>query len=517
MKIIEPQSWKPELQTFKEAAAKYYAGEMKRNEYKGISGRFGSYAQKGDDVKLSMLRLRLPAGRLTKEKMAYMAESIRKYNVNKVHFTTCQTVQLHNLNLEATCNIMEGALDAGIVTVGGGGDFPRNTTCSPLSGIDKDEYFDVMPYAEIAGQYAMKFINMEKLPRKYKIGFSSSPKNVPHATMRDLGFVARPDGKFDVYSAGGIGPNPKVGVKVAEAVEKEDILIYVYAMWVVFRENSDYKNRAKNRSRYMQERVGGPEKYREIFQAKVEEVKKTIDPEEFKYEVTVPEITKKGNGTIDNVRALPQKQDGLYTVVWHPHGGIPKVETFCKVSDALQEIEAGEIRLSPEETAYIINLTAEEAQKFIDMTADDSARNQFEMASSCIGSSICQVGVRDSQALLRECIQAVEAAELPYYALPAIHISGCPASCATPQLAPIGFRGAVRDRQSAFLLTVNGNDRQGEEVFGREVGVLFETEIPQFLVDLGKTVAASGKTYAEWIAEDPEGVDKVAVPYLPQA
>ena len=75
----------------------------------------------------------------------------------------------------------------------------------------------------------------------------------------------------------------------------------------------------------------------------------------------------------------------------------------------------------------------------------------------------------------------------------------------------------MRDRQSAFLLTVNGNDRQGEEVFGREVGVLFETEIPQFLVDLGKTVAASGKTYAEWIAEDPEGVDKVAVPYLPQA
>lgn len=516
MNIIEAESWREELQIFKDAAKKYYAGELKRNEYKGISGKFGSYAQKGDEVKQSMLRLRMPAGRLTKEKMAYIAESIRKYDVKKVHFTTCQTVQLHDLGLEAVCNIMEGALDVGIVTVGGGGDFPRNTTCSPLSGIDADEYFDVMPYAEAAGQYAMNFINAEPLPRKYKIGFSSSPKNVPHATMRDLGFVARSDGKFDVYSAGGIGPNPRVGVRVAEAVEKEDILLYVKAMWVFFRENSDYKNRAKNRSRYMQERLGGPEAYREAFQKKVAQVKAESTADELSFTVKEQVITKVGDGTIDNVRAIPQKQAGLYSVIWHPIGGQPCPELFCKVSDALQDIEAAEIRLSPDETAYIVNLTANEAQKFIDMTAENSARNQFEMASACIGASICQVGVRDSQALLNACVEAVTAADLPYYALPAVHISGCPASCATPQLAPIGFRGAVRDRQSAFLLTVNGCDRQGEEVFGREVGILFETDIPQFIVNLGRAVADSGKTYAEWIAVDPEGVDNIAAPFLPQ-
>ena len=34
--------------------------------------------------------------------------------------------------------------------------------------------------------------------------------------FRDLGFVSRPDGKFDVYCAGGMGANPRMGVKIAE-------------------------------------------------------------------------------------------------------------------------------------------------------------------------------------------------------------------------------------------------------------------------------------------------------------
>ena len=33
---------------------------------------------------------------------------------------------------------MEGGLDHGIVTMGGGGDFPRNVTVSPLSGVEKE-------------------------------------------------------------------------------------------------------------------------------------------------------------------------------------------------------------------------------------------------------------------------------------------------------------------------------------------------------------------------------------------
>ena len=133
MKKIDPQSWKADMPLFREKAIAYAKGEIKKAEYKGFSGRYGSYAQ--HDPSKNMLRLRMPAGRVTAQKLAYIAEVIRKYNVPRAHFTTCQTIQLHDMDAETTSDIMEGALDVGIVTMGGGGDFPRNTMCAPLSGV----------------------------------------------------------------------------------------------------------------------------------------------------------------------------------------------------------------------------------------------------------------------------------------------------------------------------------------------------------------------------------------------
>ena len=222
MHTIDPQSWKQDLPAFREKTDEFYAGTLDKGAYKGFSGLYGSYAQKGG--KASMLRLRMTAGRVTRDKLAFVAQAIRTYAVPRAHFTTCQSIQLHDLLPQALDPIMEQALDHGIVTMGGGGDFPRNTMCSPLSGVEAGEYFDVLPYAQAAGDYAMNFIKAEKMPRKLKICFSSSPANLPHATYRDLGFAARPDGTFDVYSAGGLGNNPRFGVKVAEGVDPIKVL-----------------------------------------------------------------------------------------------------------------------------------------------------------------------------------------------------------------------------------------------------------------------------------------------------
>ena len=270
MKTIDTETWKQELSEFKEKTKAFYAGEMDKGSYKGFSGYYGSYAQRGG--KSSMLRLRITAGRLTKEKMAFTAEAIRKYHVTKLHFTTCQTIQLHNLGAEEVYGIMEEALEAGIITLGGGGDYPRNVMCPPLSGVEKEEYFDVLPWAMAAGEYLMNFIKAEKMPRKLKVGFSNSSKNETHATFRDLGFVARADKTFDVYSAGGLGNHPKFGVKVSEAVEPEKILYYIKAMWLTFRAYGNYENRGKARTRYMQDSLGGAENYAKAFNEKLLEV-----------------------------------------------------------------------------------------------------------------------------------------------------------------------------------------------------------------------------------------------------
>lgn len=514
MKKMDVQAWKADMPAFREKTAAFYAGELSKGDYKGFSGLYGSYAQRSGQA--SMLRLRMTAGRVTKEKLLFTADAIKKYQVKRIHFTTCQTIQLHDLGQEAVCDIMEAALDAGIVTMGGGGDFPRNVMCSPLSGTEADEYFDVRPWAEAAGEYLMGFIKAEKMPRKLKVGFSGSPANMTHATYRDLGFVAREDGKFDVYSAGGLGNNPRFGVKVAEAVEPEMILYYIKAMWLTFRAYGNYENRGKARTRYMQEALGGADKYKEAYLEKLNEVMNA--GEDLRIQVEEQPVTKSGDGkAVSGPRIRAQKQEGLYTVVWHPIGGQPAAESLCALADTIKDMEAVEMRLSPDESAYIINLTGEEAKKVLEATPD-SAQSLFETSVSCIGAAICQVGLRDSQGLLAACVKAVREAKLPDGALPQIHISGCPSSCGTHQTGRLGFRGASKKVDgkacSAYVLYANGDSRQGKEAFGREIGTVAEDQIPVFLVKLGQTVAASGMDYDAWNLANPDELDRIAKEYI---
>ena len=57
---------------------------------------------------------------------------------------------------------MEQALDAGIVTMGGGGDFPRNVMCSPLSGVEEGEYFRRYAVGEGGGRISDDLLSMRK-------------------------------------------------------------------------------------------------------------------------------------------------------------------------------------------------------------------------------------------------------------------------------------------------------------------------------------------------------------------
>lgn len=510
---MDTQIWKQYLPEFKEKTAAFYNGSMSQGEYKGFSGFYGSYAQRGGQA--NMLRLRMPAGRVTKENMAFISDMIQKYKISRMHFTTCQTIQLHDLHQDAVCDIMEAALDAGIVVIGGGGDYPRNVMCPPLSGVQKEEYFDVLPWAEAAGEYLLTLIPAKKMPRKLKVGFSNSPANVTHATYRDLGFVATKEGNFDVYSAGGLGIQPRFGVKVASGVSPELILYYIKAMWLTFLAYGNYESRVKARTRYMQEALGGAEKYADAFREKLKEVFNS--GEDLRIHVTAQQIQKKGNGSIPaGPRVLEQKQEGLYTVVWHPVGGIPDVDTFCALSRVAASTEAVELRLAPDETAYMIHLTAKEAETVLDLT-NDSAKTMFETSVSCIGASVCQIGARDSQALLAACIKAVRDAAIPDGALPQIHISGCPSSCGTHQTGIIGFRGGVKmvngKPQPGFVLYVNGCEQQGKEAMGREAGTILADRIPEFLVKLGQIVADSGLEFSEWNKKNKYELDKIAAEF----
>lgn len=531
--------FKEDLKDFREMTEKFYAKEVSVKDYKGFSGGFGSYAQRGGEA--SMLRLRMPGGRITKEKLKFLVDAIAAYDVRRVHLTTCQTVQFHDLGMKAVCDIMEQAMEVGIVTRGGGGDFPRNVMVSPLSGVEQGEYFDVLPYAERAGDYLMEIIKTVKLPRKLKVGFSNSPANVTHATFRDLGFVAKENGCFDVYSAGGLGNNYKMGVKVAEDVKPEEVLYYVEAMVRTFTTYGNYESRAKSRTRYMQETLG-VEGYKKAYQEKLMEVKAEVKDalliklikgssvsveQESNTEESIVNI-KEQESPLKNVAAYPQKesaserviaqkQAGRYAVAYHPIGGMVPAQKFEEIYEGIKNAAKAEVRVAPDETLYIINLNAQQAEKIHKITAD-GAKNLFETSVSCIGSTVCQIGLRDSQGLLASIVEAVEPYHFADGVLPRIHISGCPSSCGTHQIGKLGFRGASKSvngkAEPAFAFYVNGQDTQGEERFGEEWGVMLATDIPKFFVELGTVVSEEKVSYEQWYKKNMDTLKNIAEPYL---
>lgn len=507
------EEFKGDLKEFHEMTNKFYRGEVSVPEYKSFSGGFGSYAQRGGER--SMLRLRLSGGEINMDHLKFIADSIKKYQINMVHLTTCETVQLHNLTEEEVCALSTEALEHGIITRGGGGDFPRNVMSSPLAGVDKKEYFNVMPYAKATAKYLLGFIKTVKFPRKLKVCFSSDQANVTHATFRDLGFVAKENGTFDVYIAGGLGVNPKLGVLVAENIEPEKTLYCVKTMVDVFTEYGNYEQRARSRSRFLQDTLG-VEELKRIFN---EKLAKNLKEQKLDLIVEEETVTKSGEADVElekEKRIIPQKQKGLYAVSYAPIAGDIEPSLFEKLYQVLEPMQEVKIRLSPEEQFYIINLTAKEAKKVLEVTKD-GAKTVFEHSTACIGADICQVGIGKSRLLLQACVKRLREEDLPEDALPAVHISGCPSSCGSHQTAVIGLRGGKKPTPEgpkfAFALYENGSDKPGEEGFGTEVGVLLEEDIPEFFVDLAHAVKQEGISFKEYYNKHPECIKEAAKKY----
>lgn len=317
-------------------------------------------------------------------------------------------------------------------------------------------------------------------------------------------------------------------------MQPEDILYYIKAMVNTFTAYGDYENRAKARTRYMQDKLG-KEEYVKAYQEKLGEVmdqekdglklKKEelsalhLEEKEKEAAALLEQLTEEEKAALSCRRVTAQKQEGLFAVEFHPIAGSPDPSLFKMLYETVKDMDQVEMRLDPEEAMYVINLTAKEALQVLEVLKD-SAENLFETSVACIGASICQVGVRDSQNLMKSIVEEVRKHSFKDGTLPKIHISGCPSSCGTHQAGTLGFRGGVKviDKvpKPAFNLHVNGNELQGEERFGEDWGAMLEENIPAFMAEVGETVEKAGQTFAEWFPEHRETLKEIAEKYMAQ-
>lgn len=492
---------------FQEAARAFYAKELAPGKYKGTSGKFGSYGERGANS--SMLRLRFSGGAISQAHMAFLAQAIDKYHITLAHFTTGEALQLHHLQEQEVLGLYQDCFEAGIYCAGAGGDNPRNITASPLHGVEPGEPFDMTPSIRAAANFVISLIPELKLPRKYKISFSNGIDNEGHATFKDLGFVARPGGTFDVYAGGGFGVNgSRFGVLIDSQVDprelSRDILGYARDVYMKY---GDYEHRGTARSRFILTKMG-----EDAFRIAVRDaVRKAREEGIPQLELEpIPPLSKTGKDdrVLADPRICSQKQEGLYYVEYKPLGGVPNMEVFRQLLGAASQMEGAQLRLNADETCYIINLTAEEARKVAALTETDTARTAFEHSVSCIGATVCQQGLCDSHGALARIAAFLKEQGADTRYLPKCHFSGCPSTCTVQSLAALGFRGAFTlvngERASAFQVYAGGSYAYGKEKISEPLGLIATARLPQFFLELNGILLEATQPFTQWYPDHEE-------------
>lgn len=510
-----------ELVEIEANARKYLKGELSLKEFKHMSGGFGFYGQNGGQN--FMLRLRLTGGEVDTKTLKFINQILKKYNVTHSHITTCQTLQLHNLPIDSVINITKECIDFGIISRGSGGNFPRNVMCSPLSGVGLGERVDCFPYVYAVADYLLPQITSYHLPRKLKITFSSGTTNDTHATFHDLGFVARENGNFDVYSAGGLGNGPKLGLKVASDIEGDKILYFVQAMIEVFIKHGNYEVRAKARTRFMQDKLG-IEGYIEEFQKVAKEVlsRGNLDIEKAKIEEKALKIVPLDEEIEDEILAndkflIKQIQKGRYAYRLHPLAGDLTPAMIERIHALIGHNEDYILRFSPSQDCYIINLSAKDAIKVSEGLSEFNAKNAFECSISCVGASVCQIGLRDSKGMLKDLIAKLREEKVNTSILPTINISGCTSSCGAHQSAAIGLQGfrKVVDKvpQNAYVVMLYGCATEGKEALGQNHGVVLESKLKDMFKEIANDIIAKNQNFDSYALDNSDSLNAIVKKY----
>ena len=164
-----PESVRQDILGYREAVAKFLRGRTKPMSFKAYRVPMGIYEQRAEGR--YMVRIRIGAGLVLPHQLTRIAELGRQYGNGIVHITTRQDIQIHEVNIEHTPDVLEDLLDVGLSARGGGGNTVRNVTACPRAGVCPNEQFDVAPYAIAAAEYLLQFRSSYNLPRKYKIVF----------------------------------------------------------------------------------------------------------------------------------------------------------------------------------------------------------------------------------------------------------------------------------------------------------------------------------------------------------
>ncbi len=238
----------------------FLQGKFTAPAFRGYRVPMGIYEQRTSGK--YMMRIRIPSGMVLPYQLERVAVLSQKFGNPTVHVTTRQDLQIHELNIEDTPDIFDELLEVELSSRGGGGNTVRNVTACPRAGVCPDEAFDVSGCSLALSEYLLRDNSSFNLPRKFKVAFSGCHGDCAFASVADLGFFAHISDEqhgFAVYAGGGLGSNPRVGIKIEEFIPAENIFYVSEALKKLFDKYGDRNNKHKARLRYVLDKTGEKE------------------------------------------------------------------------------------------------------------------------------------------------------------------------------------------------------------------------------------------------------------------
>jgi ferredoxin-nitrite reductase len=439
-------------------AIKTVPGEVERLKWVGL------YPQRqGGDA--FMLRIKVPGGRLDAaqaEVIGEIADTFARgpapnpvFGDAYLDITTRQDIQLHWVRIAAVPEIWARLEAVGMTTVQACGDSARNVLCCPVSGLDADEVLDAHPVAQAVSDYFTGNREYANLPRKFKLSVTGCREDCAQAEINDIGLwpARREDGTvgFNVLVGGGLSDGPRMASDIDVFVTPEpDRAVEVFrAIAQLFGELGNRENRGLARMRYLVQELG-PERFRAELAARTA----------FGLEPAGEALTRRYRG--DHVGVHAQRQPGLHYVGLNVTVGRMAGRDLVEAARLAAEHGDGGLRLATDQNLILTGVPPGRMEALLaePLLATYSPNpGAFERGVvACTGNEFCRFAIVETKARAATWARELDRRLGPDEAgdgIVRMHFSGCPASCAQPQIADIGFRGETAHRDDQILEAVD--------------------------------------------------------------
>jgi sulfite reductase beta subunit-like hemoprotein len=400
-----------------------------------------------------MLRIKLPAGRLSPAQLRAVGELSNRYGQGAGEFSTRQTIQLHYLELASLPDVLAGIEAVGLTSAGGCGDAVRNITGCPVAGLAADELFDATPLVDEAVEFFYGNPEYSDLPRKHKISIAACADrcNAPEINCISLVGVLR-DGEpgFAVLVGGGLSSVPRLARDLGVFVRLDQALAVQRALLDAWKEDLNYRvSRVKARMKFMVDDYGA-----DGMRAELERRLGYALPD---FELPPPPAFS------DHMGVHPQRDPELAYIGVPVHLGLASGDQMIGVADLADRLGA-HVNITRQQNFILANVPRDRVEEAAAALAELGFRLETDNARgssiACTGEPHCNFSVTETKSRLDALLQHLEGRFGTQIAGLRLNLDGCPHACAQHWVGDIGFQGTT-------LRDPSGQKHQAYDVFLR--------------------------------------------------